>query len=321
MTSTTRLRGLGRTDLEISPIGLGGMQMGGRGLIERVFPAMPQEQATAIVRAALDGGITWFDTAEMYGKGQSERALTTALRDLGVEPGTVRVATKWSPLGRTAANIGRTIADRQAALQGYPIDLYQIHMPHALSSLDAQVDAMADLADAGLVGSIGVSNFNARQLERAALRLATRGHVLASNQVQINLLHRGIETRGVLRVAQEHGITLIGYSPLRQGLLTGRFHEDPEAFAALPPLRRAALGGRRAITRTAPLMRELSAIAASHGVTPAAVALAWVITRYGDTVVCIPGATSPRQAAANAEVMDLRLSEAELAALDEHGRG
>jgi len=321
MTSTTRLRRLGRTDIEISPIGLGCMQMGGRGLTERLFPAMPQETATEIVRTALDGGITWLDTAEMYGQGQSERALSTALHTLGVPPGSVRVATKWTPLGRTASSIGRTIGDRLAALQGYPIDLHQIHMPHALSSLDAQVDAMADLADAGLVGSIGVSNFNARQLERAALRLAARGHALASNQVQISLLHRGIETRGVLKVAEKYGITLIGSSPLRQGLLTGRFHEDPGALAALPPLRRLMLGGRRAVARSAPLVHELSAVAAAHGVPPAAVALAWVITRYGDTVVCIPGATSPRQAAANAEVMDLRLTEAELAALDELSRG
>ncbi|MCK9795441.1 aldo/keto reductase [Isoptericola sp. 4D.3] len=320
MTSTTRLRRLGRTDIEISPIGLGCMQMGGRGMIERVFPVMPQETATAVVRAALDGGITWLDTAEMYGRGQSERTLSTALRDLGVPPGAVRVATKWSPLGRTAGSIGRTFGDRVAALQGYPVDLHQIHMPYALSSLDAQVDAMADLADAGLVGSIGVSNFGAARLERAALRLAARGHTLASNQVQINLLHRDVETNGVLRVAQEHGITLIGYSPLRQGLLTGRFHEDPAVFAALPPLRRLVIGGRRTLERTAPLVRELTAIAAAHGVTPAAVALAWVITHYGETVVCIPGASGPRQAAANAEVMALRLTAGEVAALDERSR-
>jgi aryl-alcohol dehydrogenase-like predicted oxidoreductase len=319
----TRNRRLGRTDLDISPIGLGCMQMASRGMFRRVFPTMPQQRATEIVRTAMDGGINWFDTAEAYGNGQSERALSTALKNLDVQPGTVRIATKWLPVRRTAASIADTIEDRLDALQGYPIDLHQVHSPYGnLSSLDAQIDAMADLADAGRIRHVGVSNFNAAQLERAHLRLQARGQVLAANQVQISLLHRKIETNGVLATARRLGITLIGYSPLRLGILTGRFHDSPGSLGRLPRGRWLMMGGfqRGLLTRTQPLVDELRRIGDAHGVRPGQVALAWVITNYGNTVVCIPGASSPSQAAQSAEAMDLRLTPAELAALNARSR-
>lgn len=322
MTAST-LRRLGSTDIEISPIGLGCWQMGGGGMTGQVWSKLGQQTATEIVQTAIDGGITWCDTAEAYGNGRSERMLSTALTDSGIAPGTVRIATKWRPTGRRAANIGRTIEDRLNALQGYPIDLHQIHMPYgSFSSLDAQLDAMADLAEAGKIGQIGVSNFNAAQLERAHLRLQARGLVLASNQVQINLLHRDIETNGVLATARRLRISLIGYSPLRLGILTGRFHDAPESLARLPRGRWLMMGGfqRGMLARTQPLIDELRRIADSHGVKPAQIALAWVINNYGNTVVCIPGASKPAQAAESAAVLDLRLTDSELAALNDLSR-
>ncbi|MFC7625859.1 aldo/keto reductase [Microlunatus sp. GCM10028923] len=318
----TATRSLGRTDLKITPIGLGCMQFAGAGLVARLFyPPLEQPAVTEIVDAALRAGTGWFDTAEMYGRGRSERALTTALRDLGVAPGQVPIATKWTPGLRTAGSIVRTIDDRLAALQGHPIALHQIHLPYgSFSSLTAQLTAMARLAHEHKITAIGVSNFSARQLELAHAVLARHDLVLASNQVQISLLHRDVERNGVLDLARRLGITLIAYSPLRSGLLTGRFH-DQQARSGLLPFRRLAGGfDERTLRRTAPLIEELITIGRAHGASPSQVALAWLITFYGETVVAIPGASKPSQATQAAEAMSLDLSADELSRLDQLSR-
>lgn len=315
MTSTRRLG-----TRQITPIGLGCMQFAGRGI--NLYPPVPQEEVQAIVAAALKGGITWFDTAEMYGRGGSERALTTSLHNLGVQPGDVLVASKWTPFGRTARSIENTAPQRVAALQGYPLDLHQIHAPHgSFSSLARQLDAMARLYRAGTIGGVGVSNFGAAALERAHALLAAHGVPLVSNQVQISLLHRSIEQDGVLAVARRLGVTLIASSPLRSGTLTGKFHDDPGRAASLRGIRRL-LGGRygfsrKALDRTQPLVDELRAVAVAHGATPTQVALAWLVGYYGETVVAIPGASKVRHAEEAAAAAELDLTQRELTTLAE----
>ncbi|MCI2420187.1 aldo/keto reductase [Saccharopolyspora sp. K220] len=313
-------RRLGTTQIEISPIGLGCLQFAGRGLAAQFYSS--PEAITEIVRTALDSGINWFDTAEMYGRGGSERALTTALHELGRSPGEVVIATKWSPAMRIASSIHRTIEDRVAALQGYPIDLHQIHLPHGgFSSIERQVRAMAELSRAGRIASVGVSNFSARQMERASEVLRSYGLALASNQVQISLLKRDVERNGVLATARRLGVTLIAYSPLRSGVLTGKFHDDPALVKAMPRIRRLLSGlSERALVRTAPLIDELRAIAEAHGASIGQVALSWLISFYGNTVVAIPGATKPHQAKESAAAMNLRLTDQQLTRLDELSR-
>ncbi len=132
------LRSLGKTAIRVTPIGLGMMEFsGGGGLIGSMFPVIPQEEKNAIVKAALDGGINWFDTAEMYGAGVSEQSLATALKAAGKTDGQVVVATKWQPFLRTAGNIPRTIHDRLRFLEGYSIGLYMVHQPWSFSSPEA----------------------------------------------------------------------------------------------------------------------------------------------------------------------------------------
>ena len=118
-------RHLGRTGIEITPIGLGVMQFaGGSGIFRLMFPTISQESMNDIVQAAIYGGINWFDTAAAIGFGQSEQGLAYALKAAGQTDGDVIVATKWRPILRTASDIPHSIADRQRYLNGYTIDLY-----------------------------------------------------------------------------------------------------------------------------------------------------------------------------------------------------
>ncbi|MBE3135684.1 MAG: aldo/keto reductase [Acidobacteria bacterium] len=317
-------RRLGKTDIEITPIGLGCWQFAqGSGFMGRmVWDAIDQEVITSVIGAALRAGVNWFDTAEGYGNGMSEKSLAAGLAALGVAPGSVGIATKWWPLLRTAGSIGATVDARIGALSPYPIDLHQVHQPISLSSIPAQMREMAKLVRAGKVRAVGVSNFSARQMEQAHAALAAEGIPLASNQVRFNLLDRAIESNGILETARRLGITIIAYSPLAQGMLTGRFHEEP---ALLKGLRR----GRRfmssfspeTLARTAPLIDELRSVASVHGVSVSQVALGWTIAFHGKAIAAIPGATRPSQATASAAAMGITLSEKELSRIDEASRG
>ncbi len=316
-------RPLGRTDLTISPIGLGCWQFSqGRNLTGKMWSVLDQGTMDAIVSAALRGGISWFDTAQAYGDGASECALAAALRHAGVGPADVMVATKWLPILKPARDLRGNIETRRTCLSPYPVDLYQVHIPWSVSPIAAQMREMAALVRAGKVRAVGVSNFSAKRMAQAGAALQAEGLPLASNQVRINLLERSIETNGVLDLAREHRVTLIAYSPLAQGVLTGRYHDDPARARALPYGRRSRLSPSsrfltpEGLARSAPLIAELRAVGEAHGATPAQVALAWLVTYYGEAVVAIPGASRPEQAAEAAAAMDLRLTAAEVERID-----
>jgi aryl-alcohol dehydrogenase-like predicted oxidoreductase len=180
------------------------------------------------------------------------------------------------------------------------------------------MDAMADLVEGGMIRSVGVSNFNAEQMRRAHAALQKRGLPLAANQMQYSLLHRKIETNGVLAAAKELGITITAWSPLASGLLTGKFHKDPEILNQTPFGRRMRL--RREIERSRPLILALEEVAIKHDATPAQIALNWLIHFQGDAVVAIPGASKVKQAEENAGVMNFKLKNDEMARLDELSR-
>jgi aryl-alcohol dehydrogenase-like predicted oxidoreductase len=314
-------RRLGKTDIEVSPVGLGCWQFAGGTGTTSFWGQVESEDEDRIVRASLDGGIDWFDTAEMYGRGRSERTLSRALSRAGKKPGDVRIATKWWPVARLASNIKKTIDTRIECLAPFAIDLHQVHNPLALASVRSQMNAMADLVDEKKTLAVGVSNFSAKRMRAANDALAARGLGLATNQVHYSLAYRKIESNGVLEAAKDMGTTIIAYSPLEQGLLSGKFHEDPKLVAQRHGPRKLMPRFRaRGLKKSQRLIDELRSIAQSHSVTPAQVSLAWLLQFHGDTVVVIPGATKERQVADNVGAMNLKLSKSELAALDDASR-
>ena len=319
-TNEIKLRQLGKTDILVTPVGLGVMELaGGGGLIGYAFPVIPQEEKNAIIKAALDGGMNWFDTAEMYGAGVSERSLATGLKAAGKADKEVVIATKWQPILRTAANIPHSIEDRLRFLDGYSIGNFMVHQPYSFSSQEAEMNAMADLVEAGKIRSVGVSNFNPARMRRAHAALAKRGLPLAVNQMRYSLLHREIETNGVLETARELGITITAYTPLARGLLSGKYHKDPALLEKVPIWRRADM--QHNIERTRPLINALAEIARKYDATIAQVALNWVIYFNGAIVVTIPGATKVSQAEESAGAMKFQLSKEDLIRLDEVSHG
>ena len=313
---------LGSTDIEISKLGLGCWQFSqGRGMAGKFWVNVAQDTATEIVEHALSAGINWFDTAEAYGNGRSEQVLATALHRLDKQVGDVVVATKWSPTLRFAGSIRKTIDVRLRKLDGYPIDLYQVHHPLSLSSPRAQMMAMADIVEAGKVRSVGISNFRTRQMKSCHGWLQERGLALASNQVRYSLLDRRIERSGMIDAARSLGITIIAYSPLEQGLLTGKIHAQPDAIRGRPgPRKHQASFKEAGLERTRPLVETLRRIGEKHDATPAQVALNWTVNFHGDTVVAIPGVTRAEQARDNAAGLKFSLSSQELREIDEASR-
>jgi aryl-alcohol dehydrogenase-like predicted oxidoreductase len=309
-------RSLGKTGILVSPVGLGMMEFSGGGnLMGMMFPVIPQEEKNAIVKAALDGGINWFDTAEAYGGGESERSLAAALQAAGKSDEEVVVATKWLPIFRTAGSIPRTIKDRIHFLYPYNISLYMVHNPMGFSTPEMEMRAMAGLVSAGKIRSVGVSNFSVQRMRRAYETLKELGLPLAVNQVRYSLLHRTIETNGILETAKELGVTIIAYTPLESGLLSGKYHKDPGLLSRRS--RWARMRMQSNLKATQPLIDAMEEMAQKYNATVAQVALNWVINFHGDTIVTIPGATKVHQAQESAGAMQFRMTEDELARLDE----
>lgn len=168
MMSSKDLRKLGESNLYVSPIGLGCWQFSrGKGLSGRFWPKLEEESIKNIIDDTIGVGINWFDTAEIYGLGESERTLSRSLDKLDIDRKNIIIATKWWPVFKTSRSISKTINDRLTNLNTKVIDLYQIHNPYSFSGIDSQMKEMSKLVEEGKVKHIGVSNFSVRQMERA----------------------------------------------------------------------------------------------------------------------------------------------------------
>jgi len=259
--------------------------------------------------ASLEAGVFFMDTAEVYGQGRSETLLGKFLAETEQK---VVVATKFMPypwrLGR--GSLKRALRNSLKRLGRASVDLYQIHWPFPPVQIEVWMDAMSEAVQAGLITAVGVSNYDRKQMQRAYDALIRQGVPLASNQVEYSLLDRRVEKNGLLKQCQEMGVTLIAYSPLAMGMLTGKYTPEnpPQGF-------RARRYQARYLAAMKPLIDQLKRIGSDHaGKTAAQVALNWGICKGA---VPIPGAKTLAQAQQNAAALGWRLSEEEVARLDE----
>lgn len=303
---------LGKTEVRISPLGLGTWQWGDR-MMWSYGKTHTDADLYEAFRASVEAGINFFDTAEVYGKGRSERLLGERLQEFReLSPAPLVVATKFAPLpwrlGKGALRAALSASLVRLGLDR--VDLYQIHWPYSPRSVETWADALAGVFEAGLARSVGVSNYTPAHLSRAHAVLSKRGIVLASNQVEYHLLNRRVERNGLLNLCRELGVTLVAYSPLGKGMLTGKY--TPESR---PPGMRRHTVKRARLGAIQPLIGMMREIEQAHGgKSPAQVALNWLISKGA---VPIPGAKNARQARENAAAMGWRLAEAEVSALDE----
>lgn len=257
--------------------------------------------------AAIRAGVHLFDTAEIYGRGESERLLGRFVHS--AESGSVAVATKFFPYPGRLFVRGALLGALESSLRRLGLDhveLYQVHWPLPLANT-VWADELAEAVHSGLARAIGVSNFGPRNLRKMHAALQRHGVRLSSNQIQYSLLHRRSEHDGVLAACGELGVRVIAYSPLAMGLLGGRYSPDN------PPAWRRRLQARQKLQRAWQVLPTLRQIADANDRSPAQVALNWLICHGA---IPIPGAKSAEQAQQNAGAMGWRLSPDEILRLD-----
>ncbi len=290
------------TTTKISKIGLGTWQFGSR---EWGYgDAYAAKEAEAIVRRALDLGVTLFDTAEIYGFGRSERILGRALGD---RREAAFLATKLFPVVPVPPVVEQRAVASANRLGVRRLDLYQVHQPNPLFRDGTIMRGMRALQRVGLVGEVGVSNY---PLDRWRAAEAALGSRVLSNQVRYSLVSRSPE-RDLIPFAESEGRVVIAYSPLGQGLLSGRYHRDSRPSNRVRAANPLFLPEN--LDRAQGLIAALREVADAHGATPAQIALAWVI--HSPAVTAIPGASSVAQLESNVAAAGIELTGDEYEAL------
>ncbi|MCU1481185.1 MAG: aldo/keto reductase [Subtercola sp.] len=312
-----RYRYLGNSGLKVSELTYGNWLTHGS--------QVENDTAKACVRAALDVGISSFDTADVYANTQAEVVLGEALK--GERRESLEIFTKvYGPTGPKGHNdtglsrkhITESINASLKRLQTDYVDLYQAHRYDVETPLEETMQTFADLVRAGKVLYIGVSEWNARQLREGHALAQQLGIQLVSNQPEYSMLWRVIEAE-VEPASRELGISQIVWSPIAQGVLTGKY----TAGGPLPTGSRATdeSGGAAMIKRwlqddVLNAVAELAPIAADLGLTQAQLALAWVLSN-DNVAAAIIGASRPEQVTSNAEASGVTLSPEVLARIDE----
>ncbi len=267
----------------------------------------------AAFHAALDAGITFFDTAEVYGLGLSEELLGKFMQSTNKK---VQIATKFGPLPWrfTGQSVTDALNNSLRRLNVEKISLYQVHWPFAFfMSQRTLMDALAQEVHRGRIEAVGVSNYSAAQMREAQGLLASHGIPLAANQVRYSLLSRQVETSGILGTARELNVTILAYSPLAQGLLTGKYSSEnrktPNGARKIDP--RFSKDG---LLKIEPVICLLRSIGEKYERTPAQVALNWLIAQ--GNIIPIAGAKTATQVKQNAGALGWDLSEDEVAQLE-----
>ncbi len=277
-----------------------------------------EDQVSEAFNTSLDAGITLFDTAEIYGLGESERIVGRLMKTAREK---IYVATKYMPVPWrvSAKQVTDAVTASLDRLDLKFIDLYQIHQPFSfLMGQPTLLKTLAREVEAGRIGALGVSNYSESQMRKAHRTLASLGIPLAVNQMQYSLLYRKIEGNGVLDAARELGVTILAYSPLAQGLLTGKYQNSTGGAAATGARKMDARFKAGNLEKIKPVVNLLTEIGQKHDRTPAQVALNWLIAQ--PSVIPIPGAKTAAQAEQNAGAIGWSLTDEEIAKIDRISR-
>lgn len=315
-----KYKALGNTGLKVSELCLGAMTFGGEGIFRHVGD-LGQKETTELVRLAIEAGINFIDTANVYSAGHSEELLGQALVDLGVDRDTMVLATKVrSPMGTgpNDAGLGRKhiLHQVEASLRRLKtdyIDLYQVHSYDPQTPMEETLRTLDDLVRSGKVRYIGASNMMAWQLMKAlAISQSDKLDKFISLQAYYSIAGRDLE-REIVPFLQDQQLGLMVYAPLAAGLLSGKYTRENEGKA----------GGRRDMfsfpyvdkERAWTVLDVLRPMAEAKGVTVAQLSLAWLLHQPVVTSIII-GAKTPAQLQENLKATGVRLSSEERASLD-----
>lgn len=303
---------LGRSGLEVSRLGFGCM-----GLAEFYGSALSNKEAEAVLEGALERGVNFFDTADMYGSGRNEEQLSGFLnrrRD------NVVLATKfalqrgpngeWLGLSNDPAYIKEACDASLKRLGIDTIDLYYMHRRDRNVPIEESVGAMADLVKAGKVRTLGLSEVSVETLKKA-----NAVHPIAALQSEYSIVTRDMEAE-IIPACRELGTAFVAYSPLGRGLLTGAFRSEKDFGENDYRLRANPRFADGALEKNLPLVDRIAAIANAKGVTPAQVALAWVLSK-GDDIIPIPGTKKLTRLEENIGAIGVELSASDVAAIEE----
>jgi aryl-alcohol dehydrogenase-like predicted oxidoreductase len=306
---------LGKSGVRVSPLGIGTWAWG-----DNLYWGYGKGYGKADLKQAFDdtlrADINFFDTAEVYGLGKSEKFLGEFLRaaernpNVNLRPG-VHIATKFFPLPYRLSKsfLLHALRGSLKRLGLQTVDLYQMHWAFPPVSIETWMDAMAEAVEKKLTRAVGVSNYNADQVRRAHKRLAQRGIPLASNQIEYSLLHRSPDFNGVMETCRELNVTVIAYSPLKFGILTGKYspaHPLPGA--------RGSQFSYAYLTRVQPLLTVLQQVAEKNSKSMSQTAIRWVMQRGA---LPIPGAKNLNQARENAGALGWNLSDQDMGLLND----
>ncbi len=301
---------LGNHDVQVTPLGVGTWSWGDR-LFWDYGKEYDQTQVREAFQASVEAGVTLFDTAEVYGLGESERLLGNFVRE---SEGKSAIATKYFPLPWRifGQSVTDALTESLKRLQMDTISLYQVHTPFTfLMSQKTLMEALAKAVQNGQIKAVGVSNYSASQMREAHQILQQYDVPLATNQVPYSLLNRKIESNGILETAQGLGVKIIAYSPLAQGLLTGKYtgQENPTGARRLDSKFKSS-----GINRIAPVLNGLRELAEAYQKTPAQVALNWLMMQG---TIPIPGAKNADQAQQNAGALGWQLAPEDVEKLEQ----
>ncbi len=316
-TTSTALRTLGNSDLQLTPIGFGAWAIGGRATGNSAWGPQDDNESITAIHRALELGVNWIDTAAIYGLGHSEEIVGKAVKSWsGPRP---CVFTKCSMRWNADRTIYRSLSAQSLReefeaslrrLQTETIDLYQIHWPNPEAEIEEGWETLAKFKEEGKVRWIGVSNFSVEQMKRVQ-RIAP----ITSLQPPYSMLRRGIQAE-ILPFVQENQIGVINYSPMLSGLLTGAM--TAERAAALPAddwRRRNPEFSEPRLSRNLKLVELLREIGAAANVSPGVVAVAWTL-HHPAVTAAIVGSRSPQQVEGVAPALHFRLTDAEYARIN-----